>query len=58
MNTHAFAILIVPLMGLVPIFRGGHFHTRVVPSSALLSGVFWFGWISSLILGLWVLVDL
>jgi len=47
--------LIIPLLGLVPIFRGGHFHKRVV-SSRLLNGVFWFGWISSLAFGLWTLL--
>jgi hypothetical protein len=56
MNTQGFVILLIPLFGLIAIFRGGRFQKRVISSSALLSGVFWFGWISSLAFGLWILV--
>jgi len=56
MNTHAFAILLVPIMGLAAICRGGRFHKRVISSSALLNGVFWFGWTSTLVFGLWMLL--
>jgi hypothetical protein len=40
MNTQGFVILLIPLLGLIAIFRGGRFHKRVVSSSAFLSVVF------------------
>jgi hypothetical protein len=55
MNSQGFVILFIPLLGLVPICRGGRFHWRVL-SSTLLNGVFWFGWITSLVVGLLVLL--
>jgi len=54
MNFKALWILFIPLLGLFTIFRGGHFQWKVAPSSQLFSFIFWFGWVSALIVGLLV----
>jgi hypothetical protein len=56
MNLNGFLILLIPLMGLIVIFRGGRFQWRVVPSSQLFSFICWFGWVSALVVGLLVLL--
>lgn len=51
MNPQAGLILLIPTLGLVSICRGGKWDWRVVPSSELINGLFWFGWTSTLVAG-------
>jgi hypothetical protein len=48
MHSDGFGILLIPIMGLPAIFRGGKFHWRVT-SDTLLNGMFWFGWLITLL---------
>jgi hypothetical protein len=63
MNTQAFFILVIPLLGLFAILRGGTWHWDPIgrggPASlqtpflhALWVGAFWLGWSASLLVGL------
>jgi len=47
-----FIILLIVLMGLVPICRGGKWNWKVVQRGKALSAVFWFGWFSALLVSL------
>ena len=55
MNMHGFAILCIPIIGLVSICRDRTWNWRVIRSSTLLNGLFWTGWVFSLTVGILVL---
>jgi hypothetical protein len=51
-NSKAGLILITPIMGLVAITRNGQWNWNIIPTYPTLNMVFWFGWTSSLIVGI------
>jgi hypothetical protein len=66
MNTQGFLILLIPILGLCAICRGGRWHWDVISSDGmpvlrsnfirrLLLGMFWLGWSTSLIVGVLML---
>lgn len=68
MNAQALWILLVPLLGLLAIFRDGKFHWDPFPPAAaarlrrlpliyrLLVGMFWLGWMTCLVVGILMLL--
>jgi hypothetical protein len=45
-------ILLVPLMGLFAICRGGKWHWKVIEDSKALNAIVWIGWITGLVVGM------
>ena len=58
MNMQGFLILLVPIIGLVPICREKRWNWKVSKSSSLLTVLFWFGWFTSLTVGILVVAGL
>ncbi len=52
MHYDGFVILLIPVLGLIAICRNGKWNWNVVPSNKVLNGIFWFGWISALLVAL------
>lgn len=57
-NHDGFVILLIVILGLVPICRGGKWNWEVVQGSEALSTMFWFGWFSALLVSLLRILDL
>jgi hypothetical protein len=51
MHYDGFAILLVVIIGLVPICRGGQWHWEVVGRNKALNALFWCGWFIGLLVG-------
>ena len=52
MHYDGLIILSIPLLALVPIFRGGKWNWKVIGWSKALNAFFWFGWFFALLVGL------
>jgi hypothetical protein len=47
-----FMMLVVPIMGLFAICRGGKWHWKVIEGSKALNAFLWFGWLTGLVVGI------
>lgn len=50
-----FIILIIPVVGLVPIYRTGKWKWKIV-ESVLFNALFWLGWFTSLIVAVIIII--
>lgn len=48
----AFLSMLIPLLGLFAICRGGRWKWKVVESNEVANGIFWIDWVASLVVGL------
>lgn len=69
MNTEAFLVLLIPLFGLFAILRGGRWNWDPIGTGGsawthtpfmhrLLAAMLWFGWTTSLAVGVLMLLDI
>ena len=58
MDYRGLVILVIPLSGLFAILRGGRWTWRVAGASKLLNALFWLGWTTTLVVGLFTLFGL
>jgi len=52
MNTQGFIILLIPMVALSTIIKGGKWNWQIIKNSKLLNCIFWFGWITALVVGI------
>jgi hypothetical protein len=52
MHDDGFMILMIPFFGLFAICRDGRWRWKVVEVSSAWNAIFWFGWLTALLVGL------